>query len=62
MKYTSIENEDEDSSEYDYNAFISYSDDHCIKHLEQDRNLKLCIHERDLIPVHNITNNMVTAN
>ncbi|VDI24486.1 toll-like receptor 4 [Mytilus galloprovincialis] len=68
MKYTSIENGDEDSREYDYDAFISYSDEDrmfvindCIKNLEQDRNLKLCIHERDFIPGHDITNNIVRA-
>ncbi|XP_071175259.1 toll-like receptor 4 [Mytilus edulis] len=68
MKYTSIENGDEDSREYDYDAFISYSDEDrmfvindCIKNLELDRNLKLCIHERDFIPGHDITNNIVRA-
>ncbi|CAG2219503.1 TLR13 [Mytilus edulis] len=61
-------NEVEDSCEYHNDAFISFSDEdrmfiieHCIKNLEQDRNLKLCIHERDFIPGHDITNNMVTA-
>ncbi|VDI34266.1 Hypothetical predicted protein [Mytilus galloprovincialis] len=43
--------------QYRYDAFISYSDNEqnfivkeCIPKLERERNLKLCIHQRDFIP------------
>ncbi|CAC5395040.1 TLR13 [Mytilus coruscus] len=57
LKYTSHRNMEENLNEYVYDAFISYSENdckfvigECIKHLEENGNMKLCIHQRDFIP------------
>ncbi|XP_063409948.1 toll-like receptor 4 [Mytilus trossulus] len=54
--------------QYRYDAFISYSDSEqnfivreCIPKLEMERNLKLCIHQRDFIPGEEITVNITSA-
>ncbi|XP_076086235.1 toll-like receptor 4 [Mytilus galloprovincialis] len=54
--------------QYRYDAFISYSDNEqnfivkeCIPKLERERNLKLCIHQRDFIPGEEITVNITSA-
>ncbi|CAC5365381.1 unnamed protein product [Mytilus coruscus] len=53
---------------YTYDAFISYSDKEkdfiikeCIPKLEVERNLKLCVHQRDFIPGEEITVNITSA-
>ncbi|CAG2248293.1 unnamed protein product [Mytilus edulis] len=68
LKYTSHRNMEENLNEYVYDAFISYSENDCkfvigdcIKHLERNGNMKLCIHQRDFIPGEEITQNIISA-
>ncbi|XP_076103078.1 toll-like receptor 4 [Mytilus galloprovincialis] len=68
LKYTSHRNMEENLNEYVYDAFISYSENDCkfvigdcIKHLERNGNMKLCIHHRDFIPGEEITQNIISA-
>ncbi|CAC5395033.1 TLR13 [Mytilus coruscus] len=59
---------EENLNEYVYDAFISYSEndqkfiiEECIKNLEGNGNMKLCIHQRDFIPGEEITQNIISA-
>ncbi|CAC5395035.1 unnamed protein product [Mytilus coruscus] len=68
LKYTSHRNMEENLNEYVYNAFISYSEndlkfviEECIKNLEENGNMKLCIHQRDFIPGEEITQNIISG-
>ncbi|CAC5393754.1 TLR13 [Mytilus coruscus] len=58
----------ENKLDYIYDAFVSYSDEdrafvlkECIENLENDGNLKLCLHHRDFVPGHDITDNIIHA-
>ncbi|XP_052092729.1 toll-like receptor 4 [Mytilus californianus] len=51
-----------------YDAFVAYAEDDmkfvhedCIQNLENDKNLKLCIHHRDFLPGEEITVNITNA-
>ncbi|XP_063431981.1 toll-like receptor 4 [Mytilus trossulus] len=68
LKYTSHRNMEENLNVYVNDAFISYSEndckfviEECIKHLEENGNMKLCIHQRDFIPGEEITQNIISA-
>ncbi|CAG2205669.1 unnamed protein product [Mytilus edulis] len=68
LKYTSHRNIEENLNEYVYDAFISYCENDCkfiigdcIKHLEGNGNMKLCIHQRDFIPGEEITQNIISG-
>ncbi|XP_052100881.1 toll-like receptor 4 [Mytilus californianus] len=68
LKYTSHRNMEENLNEYVYDAFISYSEndrkfviEECIKNLEENGNMKLCIHQRDFMPGEEITQNIISA-
>ncbi|XP_071128538.1 toll-like receptor 4 [Mytilus edulis] len=61
-------NPSENNLDYIYDAFVSYSDEdrafvlnECIENLENDGNLKLCLHHRDFVPGHDITDNIIHA-
>ncbi|CAC5393756.1 TLR13 [Mytilus coruscus] len=63
-----LKKQSENKLDYIYDAFVSYSDEdrafvmnECIKNLEHDGNLKLCLHHRDFIPGEDITDNIIHA-
>lgn len=58
----------EEDNVYKYNAFISYADqesafvkNECIPELERNRNLSLCIHQRDFVAGEDITQNITNG-
>ncbi|CAG2193883.1 unnamed protein product [Mytilus edulis] len=66
--FTSKLNLNKDLGEYHYDAFVSYSDNDrnfvindCIQNLEEDGNLKLCLHQRDFTPGEDIADNIINA-
>ncbi|XP_063403720.1 toll-like receptor 4 [Mytilus trossulus] len=68
FKFTSKLNFNKDLGEYHYDAFVSYSDNDrnfvindCIQNLEEDGNLKLCLHQRDFTPGEDIADNIINA-
>lgn len=68
-KYKSETNlcEDRDRSSFRFDAFISYADEErlfvfkLVKYLEEECNLRLCIHHRDFIPGTGIADNITNA-
>lgn len=72
-RYTPLHNGHHDKNgdsyrEHKYDAFISYSDDdrgfvvtECIPNLEQNGQLRLCIHHRDFTPGQDISFNITSA-
>ncbi|XP_063448354.1 toll-like receptor 4 [Mytilus trossulus] len=53
---------------FQYDAFVSYADEDCtfvhtkfIKHLEDDRNIRCCIHKRDFLAGNDIATNITSA-
>ncbi|XP_076076041.1 toll-like receptor 4 [Mytilus galloprovincialis] len=61
-------NQSENSFDFMYDAFVSYSDDDrsfvlndCIENLEEEGHLRLCLHHRDFVPGEDITDNIIHA-
>uniref|UniRef100_A0A8W8P2X0 TIR domain-containing protein n=1 Tax=Magallana gigas TaxID=29159 RepID=A0A8W8P2X0_MAGGI len=59
--------EEKDRSSFRFDAFISYADEerlfvfNLVKYLEEECNLRLCIHHRDFIPGTGIADNITNA-
>ncbi|XP_052071727.1 toll-like receptor 4 [Mytilus californianus] len=58
----------ENNLDFMYDAFVSYSDEDrafvlkdCIQNLEEEGNLRLCLHHRDFVPGEDITDNIIHA-
>ena len=67
-RFLRLQEESEDSTIYDYDAFVSFNvddikwiKDYLIVELEQIRQLRLCIHHRDFMPGIPIEENIVDA-
>ncbi|XP_071181343.1 toll-like receptor 4 [Mytilus edulis] len=54
--------------DFQYDAFVSYADEDCtfvhtklLKHLEDDRNIRCCVHKRDFLAGNDIATNITSA-